>query len=84
MHFNLAVALRASERCEDAVPHYRKALDLGRNDEGVLFDLAICYEQVGEYEAAIRTYERYIEKVEGSDPEAAQRARDTIDRLRRR
>ncbi len=84
IHFNLAVVLRASERCDDALPHYRKAIDLGRDDEGVLFDLAICYEQVGENDAAIRTYERYIEKVSGSDPAAAQRARDTIARLRRR
>ena len=84
IHLNLAITLRASERYDEAIPHYVRALALGARGEGVLFDLAVSYEQVGQYELAIETYERFVREIASRDPAAAQRARDTIDRLRQR
>ncbi|MCA9612285.1 MAG: tetratricopeptide repeat protein, partial [Myxococcales bacterium] len=81
---NLAIALRASNRHDEAIPHYERALALGRRGEGLLFDLAVSYEQVGQYQLAIETYERFVRDVQSRDPAAAQRARDSMQRLRDR
>ncbi len=84
IHLNLAITLRAATRYDEAIPHYVRALALGARGEGPLFDLAVCYEQVGQYALALETYERFVAEVASRDPAAAQRARDTMERLRQR
>jgi hypothetical protein len=49
-----------------------------------LFDLASCYEKVGNTKMAIATFERYIKATEKSEPEAAQRAQRAVDNLKKR
>lgn len=82
---NLAIAYRGAKRCKEAIPIYIKALDLG--DGGppdLLFDLASCYEKVGQTKMAIATFERYIKATQERDPEAAERARRAVQNLQRR
>ena len=78
---NLAVAYRGAERYQEAIPAYLQAIELGKSEPDLLFDLAACYEKLGNTEMAIATYERYIRDTKKTDPEAAKRARGTIDRL---
>ena len=82
---NLAISLRGAERYKEAIPIYIKAIELG--DGGppdLLFDLAACYEKVGNTKMAIATFERYIKATKRSDPEAAQRAQRAVDNLKKR
>ena len=82
---NLAIAYRAAQRCKEAIPVYVKALALGDGGPSdLLFDLASCYEKVGDTEMAIATFQRYIEAAEKSDPGAADRARRAVENLQRR
>ena len=49
----------------------------------MIFDLAVCYEKLGKNKAAIETYERYIRATKKSDPAAAARAKDSVQRLKK-
>ena len=82
---NLAIAYRGAKRYQRAIPIYIKALELG--DGGppdLLFDLATCYDEVGDTDAAIATFKRYIEAVEKSDPAAAERAQRAVTNLEKK
>jgi tetratricopeptide (TPR) repeat protein len=82
---DLAIAYRGAERYKEAIPVYIKAIDFG--DGGppdLLFDLASCYEKVGNTEMAIASFERYIHAVEKSDPGAAESARRAVANLKKR
>ena len=84
LHHNLAIALRATERWDEAIPYYTRARELGDSSRGLLFDLAVCYENVGQTALAIETYEAYVRAAESADPAGAQAVRDTLTRLRQR
>jgi Flp pilus assembly protein TadD len=82
---NLAIAYRGAKRYKEAIPIYIKAIELG--DGGppdLLFDLASCYEKVGNTDMAIATFNRYIKATEKSDPEGAQRAQRAVENLKKR
>ncbi|TNF61666.1 MAG: tetratricopeptide repeat protein [Deltaproteobacteria bacterium] len=82
---NLAIAYRGAKRYKEAIPIYIKSIELG--DGGppdLLFDLASCYEKVGNTQMAIATFERYIAATKKSDPEAAQRAQRAVENLKKR
>ena len=82
---NLAISLRGAKRYKEAIPIYIKALGLG--DGGppdLLFDLASCYERVGNTKMAIDTFERYIRATKKNDPTAAARAQNAVDALKTR
>jgi tetratricopeptide (TPR) repeat protein len=82
---NLAISYRGAERYKEAIPVYIKAIELG--DGGppdLLFDLASCYEKLGNTEMAIATFKRYIAAVEKSDPEAARRAQNAVENLEKK
>ena len=82
---NLAISLRGAKRYKEAIPIYIKAIELGGGGPAdLLFDLASCYEKVGNTKMAISTFERYIKATKGSDPEAAQRAQHAVDNLKMR
>ncbi len=50
-------------------------------DPNLLFNIARCYEELGETEAAIEKYEVFI-KTPGADARGRQRARESLDALR--
>lgn len=82
---NLAIAYRGAGQYKRAIPVYIKALELG--DGGppeLLFDLATCYEKVGDSEKAIAAFRRYIDAVKDQDPAAAQRAEKAIKNLQKK
>ena len=82
---DLAIAYRGAGRYKQAIPIYIKALELG--DGGppdLLFDLASCYEKVGNTEMAIKTFERYIRAVKKSDPDSADRAERAVENIKKR
>jgi Flp pilus assembly protein TadD len=81
MHLNLAISLRSAERCEEAIPHYRRALQLRPGNEGALFDLGVCLETESRADEAIQVYRQYIQAVRGRDASAAARAQERIDAL---
>jgi tetratricopeptide (TPR) repeat protein len=79
----LAIAYRGANRYKEAVPAYIQALELGRGGPPeLLFDLASCYEKLGNNEMAIATFERYIAATNESDPAGANRARHAVENLK--
>ena len=82
---NLAISLRGAKRYKEAIPIYIKAIGLGDGGPAdLLFDLASCYEKVGNAKMAIETFERYIEATKKGDPAGAERAQHAVDNLRKR
>jgi len=82
---NLAISLRGAKRYKEAIPIYIKAIELGEGGPAdLLFDLASCYEKVGNTQMAIATFERYIKVIENTDPAAATRAQRAVDNLGKR
>ena len=80
---NLAIAYRGAGRYKKAIPIYIKAFELGdRGPPDLLFDLASCYEKVGNTDMAIDTFEAYIRAVKTSDPDAAERAKRALANLK--
>ena len=69
---------RRQERWAIAATHYERGLAGSPQETGAIFDLAYCYEQLGRDADALRTYRRYIERVEDSDPDAAARAEERV------
>lgn len=51
------------------------------HDPNLLFNIARCYEQLGDSEAAIEKYEEFV-KMPGADTQGRQRAYDSINQLR--
>jgi Flp pilus assembly protein TadD len=49
---------------------------LAPNDQGAHYDLANCYEKMGQTDKAVRAYTRYAELVRAKDPEGAKRAQE--------
>lgn len=80
-HRNLAITLRGVERFKDAIVHYEAVLKKFPNDEGALYDLANCYEKLGDNPNAAQTYRRYVNATRAKDPAAAQRGEDRIKAL---
>jgi tetratricopeptide (TPR) repeat protein len=80
---NLAIAYRGAKHYGQAVPIYIRALELGRGGPpDLLFDLASCYEKLGNDEMAIATFERYIAATNESDPAGANLARRAVENLK--
>jgi Flp pilus assembly protein TadD len=79
---NLAIALRGVERFADAIPLYRQVIDKDPNDAGAYFDLASCYEKMGQTDDAVKAYERYAVLIKDKDPSGAQKARDRAGSLK--
>jgi hypothetical protein len=44
----------------------------------MLYDLANCYEKLGDNANAVKTYQRYVGAIVAKDPAAAERARERI------
>jgi Flp pilus assembly protein TadD len=80
-HRNLAITLRGAERYKDAIPHYEAVLKKDPNDIGALYDLANCYEKLGDNPNAVQTYKRYVSAARAKDPAAAQRGEERIKAL---
>ncbi|HVZ31197.1 MAG TPA: tetratricopeptide repeat protein [Polyangiaceae bacterium] len=80
-HRNLAITLRGAERYKEAIPQYEAVLAKNPNDVGALYDLANCYEKLGDNTHAASTYRRYVEVVRTKDPAAAQRGEERIKQL---
>ena len=57
-----AVAYRQLNQLQDALTWYKRAEALRPDDPGLLFNLAVAYDQQRQYEAAIDYYLRYIER----------------------
>ena len=80
-HRNLAITLRGAERFKEAVPEYEAVLAKNAYDVGALYDLANCYEKLGDNTHAVQMYRRYVDAVRAKDPAAAQRGEDRIKAL---
>ena len=68
---------------DSAIPHYDRTLAASPKDTGALFDLANCHEKMGNPDAAVDAYQRYIKAIEAKDGEAANRAKRRIEAIRR-
>ncbi|HTU59743.1 MAG TPA: tetratricopeptide repeat protein, partial [Polyangiales bacterium] len=53
-----------------------------RSDAGALYDLANCYEKMGQLEEAAKAYKGYAELVRYKDTAGAKRADERADSLR--
>jgi Flp pilus assembly protein TadD len=73
--------LRKAERFEEAVPHYRRSLELRPDHPEALFDLGVCLEQLSRPDEAVQVYQRYINAVRARDPASATRVEDRIRSL---
>lgn len=66
-----AEAAAALEKAHALAPHPR-----------ILYNLARAYDQAGELEKSLETYQRYIASPEGTDPTLLKRSSLAVDRLR--
>jgi tetratricopeptide (TPR) repeat protein len=73
--------MRGAERYADAIPHYEKFVAKKPWDVGMLYDLANCYEKMGDTAKAVPAYERYAKAVAEKDPAAAERAKKRIQAM---
>jgi Flp pilus assembly protein TadD len=79
---NLAIALRSAERYQEAIPQYVAVTKKDRSDAGALYDLAACYEKMGQTDDAAKAYQQYAELVRYSDEKGAKRATERADSLK--
>jgi tetratricopeptide (TPR) repeat protein len=59
--FHKAVAFRQLNQIQDALNWYKRAEAMRPNDPGLLFNLAVAYDQQQQYEAAVDYYLKFIE-----------------------
>jgi Flp pilus assembly protein TadD len=79
---NLAIALRGSERYAEAIKQYEQVVRHKPDDAGAQYDLANCYEKMGQVDAAAKAYEKYATLVRLKDPKGAERAQERATSLK--
>ena len=60
--FNLGLAYQGQGKWEEAIVHYKAAIDLNLSHEGALYELAYCLDQVGELENSLSYYSKFIDE----------------------
>src|SRR5687768_16971689 len=78
-HFKKGEAAQAESRFRDAIAEYEQAYALVPHPNA-LFNIAVCYEKLGEYSLSADYYERYLDEP-GSHPDAVS-VKDKIRDLR--
>ena len=65
---NIALVLRETGRCAEAVKYYDKLLQLYTDTPAYLIDKGICLKELGDYEGAEKLYKRAAEVSEHLKP----------------
>ena len=60
-HYQLGNVLREDRNCEEAIPHYRRAIELVPDHWNAWNNLGICLASLGRYDEARSTFQRAIE-----------------------
>ena len=62
IHFNLGLVYQAQENYEQAIAHFKQAIDINLSHEGALYELAYCLDQVGQLESSLSYYQKFIDE----------------------
>ncbi|PWJ43343.1 OmpA family protein [Sediminitomix flava] len=79
INFKIGECYRLSNRVEQAVPYYKKAIQNGFQDEDILFYYAYGLKKIGEYEKAVKYFKAY--KKDGEDFKLIYRTKKEIKLL---
>jgi tetratricopeptide (TPR) repeat protein len=74
--FDIAVFFHNLNRYDDAIYHYEQSANIFNPQYGLLYNLGLCYHNVGEKEKALATFKRAYEQ----DPDAPE-AREWVEYL---
>ncbi len=84
LQLNMATTLRQAKRFGEAIVYYEKVVAKQPGNAGALYDLGYCYERDKKPKEAIRIYKQYVNAVKETDPAAAKRTNDLINRMKKR
>lgn len=76
--FHKAVAYRHLNRMQDALTWYKRAEAMRPTDPGLLFNLAVAYDQQQQYQEAVDYYLKYIEYNKQPDPVKTKKIRGRV------
>ena len=79
VHSSLAFVLRQSGNPEQAIVEGKKSLQFNADQKNVIYTIAICYQDIGQFGEAINWLQKYL-KVE-TDPEPRRTAQELINDL---
>lgn len=65
--YNIGISFEQQFRYEMAIPYFKAAYEIDKDNISILYDLGYCYDHAGKYELSIEFYQKFLDEDPFSD-----------------